>query len=331
MVGAAGPRRHRWASSAASSACITCSRAICSATFQSGTTHPGSMTISSDGTKLFVTDYATPRTIELDALNGAQLAIYPASQMEYAQYDERRGIAFLRMNGRPVVWPAFTPARRDCGVADRRRDRAGVASVTSGPRTAASIRLATIRSRRASPDGQFMFTSQRLARMRFSRRRSTSSPCSAAGRTFAPSPDSSTGTRDGVQDACVTADNRVWQSTGYMPMPAYDSHLGKCGGVGVDAHQHPHAGASSAAPMAATTSSSPRQRQRRPKTTSRCSPIPGRCLGTYRHGPATHLDLTYGMRLSGDGSRIVWPMYGTVNTVPWTTLRSPRHRRITTY
>ena len=79
-------------------------------TFQSGTAHPGSMTISSDGTKLFVTDYATPRTIELDALNGAQLASYPASQMEYAQYDESRGIAFLRMNGRPVVWPAFTPA-----------------------------------------------------------------------------------------------------------------------------------------------------------------------------------------------------------------------------
>ena len=39
----------------------------------------------------------------------------------------------------------------------------------------------------------------------------------------------------------------------------------------------------------------------------------GTLLGTYRHGPPSTLISTYGMRLSGDGSRIVWPMYGTVN------------------
>jgi len=281
-------------------------------TFQSGTAHPGSMTISSDGTRLFVTDYATPRTIELDALNGAQLASYPASQMEYAQYDEGRGIAFLRMNGRPVVWPAFTPASGGTAVLPIDVETGqGLHLFSSGPGPVGeySPRYDTVQT--PSPDGQFMYTSNVSPYAVLAPTQHYFSVLGGGPRIRAVA-GQFYGHGDGVQDVCVTADNRVWQSTGYMPMPAYDSHLENvvasvamptniltwgivCGTYGrnyVIISEYNGNGAEDNIAMFTDS---------------------GALLGTYRHGPPSTLISTYGMRLSGDGSRIVWPMYGIVN------------------
>jgi hypothetical protein len=39
----------------------------------------------------------------------------------------------------------------------------------------------------------------------------------------------------------------------------------------------------------------------------------GALLGTFRHGPAGELFKSFEFKLSGDGTRLVWPTYAIVN------------------
>jgi hypothetical protein len=188
--------------------------------FPSGTTHPGSMTISSDGTKLFVTDYGDTRTIELDALSGAQLTTHPAAQSQFATRDHRRGIVFLRMNGRPVVWPAFTAPSLPTRPIDIESGQGLQAYVAAGGTFSPRFDVQQV----ASLDGKFVYTSSGSgsgidpAAYYFSvlgggpRLRSA-----AVGDLYVRSGN--------VLDMCVGRDNKVWHSGQFLPMLAYDSNL----------------------------------------------------------------------------------------------------------
>jgi len=281
------------------------------ATFPSGATHAGSMAISSDGTKLFVTDYGAPRTIAIDALSGAQLAIYPASQMAHTLFDERRGIAFLRMNGRPVVWPAFSPDSTVRTLPIDVETGQGLHLFSSGPGPVGEYgpRYGTVQA--PSPDGQFLYVASvsqyaivEPTQHYFSVLDGGPRIRAVAGQFY--------GHGDGVEDICVTADNRVWQSTGYMPMPAYDSHMENVvaavamptttltGGIICGAHGRNYVsireynGDGTEDNIAMFSDS-------------------GALLGTYRHGSPGPLLTMHGMKLSGDGSRIVWARYSVLD------------------
>jgi hypothetical protein len=278
--------------------------------FQSGTTNPGAMTISSDGTKLFVTDYAGPATLELDALSGAPLATHPASHNEFAGRDERHGIEFLRMNGRPVVWPAFTPFITAVLPIDVETGQ-GLQPYTPGPGPgfAYSPRFDIFQA--ASPDGRFMYTASSSSNATimpiehyFSVLGGGPRIRSVAGDFFAQSGN--------VADLCVGRDNKVWRSGEFLPMLAYDSNLEnavatftmpaqwRTGNLICGVH-----GRNYVTIMDSNGNGS--------EHNVAMFDDAGALLGTFRHGPAGELFKSFEFKLSGDGTRLVWPTYAIVN------------------
>jgi sugar lactone lactonase YvrE len=279
-------------------------------TFPSGSTYPGSMTISSDGTRLFVTDYVAPRTIELDALSGAQLASHPASNNEYAGRDERHGIEFLRMNGRPVVWPAFTPYLTEVLPIDVETGQ-GLRSYVPGQQPGGEYSPSYDIFQVASPDGQFMYTASNASS-------ATIMPLQQYFTVLGGGPRirSVAGTfyaRSGrVEDLCVGVDGKVWHSSGYPPLLAYDSNLENiaatltlpaqlltgnliCGAHGRNYVAIADSNGNGSEDNVAIFGNS------------------GNLIGTFRHGPAGALLGPHQFKLSGDGTRLVWPTYEIVN------------------
>ena len=78
--------------------------------------------------------------------------------MPYAQYDSRHGIAFMRINGRQVVWPSFTAANNDVFPIDVETSL-GLESFTAGPGGGHRYSQRFEIFQAPSPDGQFMFSS----------------------------------------------------------------------------------------------------------------------------------------------------------------------------
>lgn len=277
--------------------------------FPSGTTKPGSITISSDGTKLFVTDYAGPGTLELDALSGAPLATHPASQNEFAGRDERHGIEFLRMNGRPVVWPVFTPLSTPILPIDVETGQ-GLQPYSPGPGPGSAYSPRFDFFQAASPDGRYMYTAGRSSNTTidviehyFSVLGGGPRIRSVAGDFFA---------RPGnVADLCVGRDNKVWHSAEFLPMPAYDSRLEnvvgtftmpaqwRTGNLICGAH-----GRNYVAIMDANGDGS--------EHNVAMFDDSGALLGTFRHGPAGDLFKAFEFKLSGDGTRLIWPTFSIV-------------------
>jgi sugar lactone lactonase YvrE len=277
--------------------------------YPSGATQPGSITISSDGTKLFVTDYAGPSTLELDALSGAPLATHPASHNEFAGRDERHGIEFLRMNGRAVVWPAFTPLSAAVLPIDVETGQ-GLQPYTPvpGPGWAFSPRYDIFQA--ASPDGRFMYTASASSSAiimpiehYFSVLDGGPRIRSVAGDFFAQSGN--------MADLCVGRDNKVWHSSGFLPMLAYNSNLEnsvatfnlpaqwRTGNLICGVH-----GRNYVTIMDSTGNGS--------EDNVAMFDDDGALLGTFRHGPTGELFKGFEFKLSGDGTRLVWPTISIV-------------------
>jgi sugar lactone lactonase YvrE len=278
--------------------------------FASGTTKPGSMTISSDGTRLFVTDYAGPGTLELDAQSGALLATHPASNNEFAGRDERHGIEFVRMNGRPVVWPAFTPYLTPVLPIDVESGQ-GLQPYSPGPGAGSAYSPRYDIFQAASPDGRFMYTASASSsaiinpvQHYFSVLGGGPRIRSVAGDFFAQSGN--------VADLCVGRDNKVWRSGEFLPMLAYDSNLAnvvasftmpaqwRTGNLICGAH-----GRNYVTIMDANGNGS--------ENNVAMFDDSGALLGTFRHGPAGELFKSFEFKLSGDGTRLIWPTYAIVN------------------
>lgn len=278
--------------------------------FQSGTTHPGSITISSDGTRLFVTDYTGPATLELDALSGTLLATHAAPNNEFARYDERHGIEFLRVNGRPVVWPAFTPLSTPVLPIDVETGQ-GLQLYSPEPDGGSPAGMPFDYFQVASPDGRFMYTASNtsgavlgMLEQYFSVLGGGPRLRSVAGDYF--------GQGGQVADLCVGRDHKVWRSGEFLPMLAFDSNLANvvgsftmdpkwrtgslvCGVHGRNYVTIMDSNGNGSEHNVAMFSDS------------------GALLGTFRHGPAGELFKPFEFKLSGDGTRLVWPTYSIVN------------------
>jgi hypothetical protein len=275
--------------------------------YASGTTQPGSITISSDGTKLFVTDYSGPATLELDALSGTLLATHAATTNPPAVYDERHGIEFLRVDGRPVVWPAFSSPVEPIDVETGQ----GLLMYSRGPGGDAVGALRSDYFQAASPDGHFMYLASQNA----------SSGLFVFGQFFSmldggprlrAVPGDYFGQGGEVADVCVGRDNKVWQSGVFLPMRAFDSNLANvvasftmdpkwrtgnliCGVHGRNYVTIMDSTGNGSEPNVAMFNDA------------------GALLGTFRHGPAGELFKPFEFKLSGDGTRLVWPTYSIVN------------------
>jgi hypothetical protein len=280
--------------------------------FPSGTTRPGSMTISSDGTKLFVTDYAGPSTLELDALSGAQLATHPASHNEFAGVDSRHGIEFLRMSGRPVVWPAFTPYLTPVLPIDVETGQ-GLQPYSPGPGPGSAFSPPYDIFQAASPDGRFMYTGSATSSSSMLNVAELYSSVLDGGpriRSVAGDWFVQTGS---VTDLCVGRDNKVWRSSEFLPMPAFNSYLEnvvatfdmppqwRTGNLICGVH-----GRNYVTIMDSTGDGS--------EDNVAMFDDSGALLGTFRHGPVGELFKSFEFKLSGDGTRLVWPTYAIVGS-----------------
>jgi hypothetical protein len=278
--------------------------------FPSGTTKPGSMTISSDGTKLFVTDYAGPSTLELDALSGTPLATHPASTSEFALQDHRHGIEFMRMNGRPVVWPAFSPLQTPVLPIDVETG-AGLQPYTPvpGPGTPYSPRYDTFQA--ASPDGQYVYTASASSNAIIDTAHHYFSALDGGPRIRFVTGDIFARTAT-VADLCVGRDGKLWISSEFLPMPAYNANLEtavafftmpsqwRTGNLICGAH-----GRNYVTIMDSNGNGS--------EDNVAMFDDSGTWLGTFRHGPAGQLFKTFEFKLSGDGTRLIWPTFELVN------------------
>jgi hypothetical protein len=280
--------------------------------YATGATSVGAMAISSDGTKLFVTDTgATPRTIVLNAWSLAQsiAAVYPTVAASTVT-DNRFGVVFSRPNGHPMLWSAFDSLSSfeppvDVETSQRLDVFASGLKLTTGP-GGSSPSLDP--GRRASPDGRYFYawSLTSLIRVQFHR-------FSMLG---GPRLELDPGTRydffnivGGVSDYCVDPTNRVHVlrdgdvsvqqfdfsgelDTVDLPLtdPGYVIHCGWNGRVYVG----------------------------RPSGASEHNVVvldeSGAVVSTYRHGPAAHLFVGYQLALSGDETRLVWPGISTGGT-----------------
>jgi hypothetical protein len=278
--------------------------------FPSGTTKPGSITISSDGTKLFVTDYAGTSTLELDALSGAPLATHPASTNAFAVRDERHGIEFLRMNGRPVVWPVFTPLSEPVLPIDVESGQ-GLQPYAPGPGPGSPFSPRYDYFQAASPDGRYLYTASNTSSAAINPIEHYFSVLGGGPRIRSVAGDFFVRIGN-VADLCVGRDNKVWHSSEYLPMLAYDSNLAnvvatftmpqqwRTGNLICGVH-----GRNYVTIMDSNGNGS--------ENNVAMFDDSGALLGTFRHGPAGELFKNFEFKLSGDGTRLIWPTYSIVN------------------
>jgi WD40 repeat protein len=271
--------------------------------YESGASNVGGMAISSDGTRLFVTDIDGLRTMALDPLTGTMVAEYPTVNGQPPP-DTRFGPAVGRLSGHPVLFSAFDsipfrqqPVDLETGEPLTTFASGSIASTQGDP------------GRIVSPDGKYLhaWSGGTLIRLDFTR---------FSALDDGPHIELDRGDRSDYfslfgapWDYCVSTDNRVYvlqdslisvqqfdfmQQLAVINLPGppdnrgYAIHCGWNGRVYVG----------------------------RPSATTDDNVLVYDSAGAtvsgapYRHGPAEHLFLAQRFELSGDATRLVWPGIG---------------------
>jgi len=249
----------------------------------------GTMTISSNGRRLFVTDGGGQRTVELDANNGVFASSYAVPSDSFAASVLDKRARYSRIAGHPVLFPAFSGSREETAVVD-------LESRLPLPRYDSDFSHRSINSPEAeqyvSPDGKWLYSG-------------FSNSLNVELHTFsllhgAPSIrllPFEAGILD-YQSVCVTPDNRFYASTSSGLRILGPNLRGSAGEIAISPYSISCAWDGR---VFATVST-----QGDPN-----APNVAIYDGTTRVGGYRHPQVDFGdeFQLSGDLTRLVWPEY----------------------